>query len=83
MQGVTIGTGAILAAGALITKSVPPFAIVGGVPAKIIRYRFSENQRQIILQSKWWEKPMHYLQKYADNFENIEKFKQITPINVH
>jgi maltose O-acetyltransferase len=44
LKGVTIGRGAVVAAGALVTKSVPPYAIVGGNPARIIKYRFSESQ---------------------------------------
>lgn len=45
LKGVTIGNGAVIAAGSLIIKDVPPFAIVGGVPAKIIRYRFDEHKK--------------------------------------
>lgn len=44
LKGVTIGRGAVVAAGAIVTKSVRPYAIVGGNPAKLIKYRFSENQ---------------------------------------
>lgn len=43
LKGVTIGFGSIIAAGAVVSNSVPPFAVVGGVPAKVIRYRFNEN----------------------------------------
>lgn len=43
MSGVTIGQGAIVAAGSVVSKDVPPYAIVGGVPAKVIKYRFSQD----------------------------------------
>lgn len=52
-----IGTGAIIAAGAVVTKPVPPYAIVAGVPAKIIKYRFSQNDIKLLLNSKWWDMP--------------------------
>lgn len=55
MDGITIGDGAIIAAGAVVTKDVPPYAIVGGAPAKVIRYRFSPEVIDRLLEIKWWD----------------------------
>lgn len=57
MDGVTIGDGAIVAAGSVVTKNVPPFAVVGGVPAKIIKYRFSQEVIDRLLEIQWWNMP--------------------------
>jgi acetyltransferase-like isoleucine patch superfamily enzyme len=74
-DGVTIGTGAVLAAGTVIVKNVPDYAIVGGVPGKIIRYRFPEKIIVRMLQLKWWEWPEDKLREaqpyFAQNDINV------------
>lgn len=54
MDGVTIGNGAIVAAGSVVTKDVPPYAIVGGAPAKLIRYRFPQEMIKRLEEIRWW-----------------------------
>jgi acetyltransferase-like isoleucine patch superfamily enzyme len=56
MQGVNIGQGAIVGTGSLVTKDVPPYAIVVGSPANIIRYRFSESTIEMLLNNALWKK---------------------------
>jgi acetyltransferase-like isoleucine patch superfamily enzyme len=55
MNGVKIGTGAIIAANAVVTHDVPPYAVVGGSPARIIKYRFDDSEIANLMNMKWWE----------------------------
>lgn len=68
LDGVTISDGAIIAAGAVVTKDVPPYAIVGGVPAHIIRYRFDINTIAALLKWRWWELSNDEIQPMAARF---------------
>ena len=65
---VTIGNGAVLAAGSVVTKDVPPYTIVGGVPAKEIKKRFSDSVIQEIEALKWWDKPEEELEQLKPMF---------------
>jgi acetyltransferase-like isoleucine patch superfamily enzyme len=77
LDGVTIGDGAIIGAGAVVTKNVPPYSIVGGVPSKLIRYRFDESTISFLLDFKWWEKDEAWLKKHFQDFHSINDFMQI------
>lgn len=62
-NGVTIGNGAVIAAGAIVIKDVPDYAIVGGVPAKVIKYRFDSEVIIQLLEIKWWNWEMSKIEK--------------------
>jgi len=72
--GVKIGDGAIVAAGAIVVNDVEPYSIVGGVPAKHIRYRFSQEQIGTLLESRWWEKDLEWLKANKHLFARIDDF---------
>lgn len=74
LDGVQIGDGAIVAAKSLVNKDVPPFAIVGGVPAKVLRYRFDEKTIKELLRLKWWNFPIEKLSLIAKEFTDVENF---------
>ena len=73
-SGVQIGVGAVVGAGAVVTKDIEPYSIVGGVPAKHIRYRFEKEIREKLLTSKWWEFDQGKLTNLAPYFPDPVKF---------
>jgi len=68
MSGVTVHNGAIIAAGSMVTKDVPPYAIVGGNPAKVIKYRIEEQQIQDMQRIAWWSWTSDKIRKNAELF---------------
>ena len=74
---MTISDGAVVLAHAVVSKDIPPYAIVGGVPAKIIGYRYSEEDIQFLLRIKWWDKPLNWLQqnwRLLTNFQELKNY---------
>lgn len=66
--GVKIGDGAVIGTKALVTKDIPPYAVVGGVPAKIIKYRFKPETIEKLLDIKWWDLPESEIEQKLEAF---------------
>lgn len=72
--GVSIGDGAVILANATVTKDVPSYAIVGGVPAKILGYRYDEMTRNALISKLWWNKEDSWIKENAYAFSDINHF---------
>ena len=70
LQGVHVGTGAVVGAGAVVTKDVPPYAVVAGCPAKILRYRFSDEMISEMEREKWWDKSEDWIKESVEAFSD-------------
>ena len=81
MSGVTISNGAVIAANAVVTNNVPPYTIVGGVPARSIKVRFSRETIEDLLNIKWWDWEYEYILQaipflQSDNIDEILKINK-------
>lgn len=75
LPGVTVGDGAIIGAGAIVTHDIPPYAIIIGVPAKILRYRFTPKQIQKLLKIAWWNWNIEKIRMNSEKFfGDVDKF---------
>ena len=79
--GLTIGDGAVVLAGAVVTKDIPPYAIVGGIPAKVIKYRFDEETITFLLNLRWWDMDVSWLKEHWELLCDINKLKSYFNLN--
>ena len=77
LDGIKIGDGSIIAAGAVVTKDVEPYAIYGGVPAHLIRYRLPKEEISELLKISWWNKDIDWIEKNIDVFSDVGSFIKI------
>ena len=78
MDGVTIGDGAVVGAAALVTRSVEPYSIVVGVPARHLKYRFDEDVRAALQNLAWWDRSPEWLRDHAEQFADAAMLVGIT-----
>lgn len=76
VDGVTVGDGAVIAAGSIVVADVPPYAIVGGVPAKLIKYRFNVEEIELLKSFSWWDKGDEWLRRHYKEFHHIDRIMQ-------
>jgi virginiamycin A acetyltransferase len=78
LDGITIGDGAVIGAGAVVSKNIPPYAVAVGSPIQIIKYRFSKEIIDSLLNMQWWDQSDDVLKEVEKNFFEIQKFLAIT-----
>ena len=74
LDGVRIGDGAVIGAGAVVIDNIPPYAVAVGVPAKVVKYRFDEATIKALLEKQWWNGSDEELKEVERNFWDVEAF---------
>ena len=75
--GIEVHDGGVVLAGAYVVKDVPPYSIVGGVPAKVITYRYDEDTVALLMKTKWWNNKEEWFEKNWELMCNMDKFKKM------
>lgn len=73
--GVSIGDGSVVLAGSVVTKDIPPYAIVGGVPARIYKYRYDQETISFLLNTQWWDNSEKWFREHWNLLNNMDEFK--------
>lgn len=77
MEGVTVADGTIIAAGSVVVKDTEPYSVIGGNPAKLIRYRFEKAEIDYLLGLQWWNYDEEWFKRYAPYFDDVNRLKKV------
>ena len=74
LEGIKIGDGSVIAAGSVVTKDIPPYTICGGIPSRVIKQRFNKEEIDFLMEFKWWNKDIKWIESNCEYFDDIKIF---------